>query len=80
MTILPPKFRDIAMGPLQARHGTQAAYSGQGNSMNRSLARELDLPLVCDNDSHFLLAGVDHSFSRTTAGSIRNRSERQIDD
>ena len=43
MVILPPKVRDIVMGPLGAEHGTQAVYSGQGNNMNRTLARTFDL-------------------------------------
>ncbi len=43
MVILPPKFRDIELGPLAAANGRQAAYSGQGNDMNRSLARRFDL-------------------------------------
>ncbi|MEH6583738.1 MAG: immune inhibitor A domain-containing protein [Halioglobus sp.] len=46
MVILPPKFRDIEMGPLQSRNGKQAVYSGQGNDMNRSLSRRFDLSQV----------------------------------
>ncbi len=43
MVILPPKVRDIVMGPLGAEQGAQAVYSGQGNNMNRTLARTFDL-------------------------------------
>ncbi|WP_241262998.1 M6 family metalloprotease domain-containing protein [Parahaliea mediterranea] len=43
MVILPPKYRDIELGPLGADNGRQAAYSGQGNDMHRSLARRFDL-------------------------------------
>jgi immune inhibitor A len=43
MVILPPKFRDIEMGPLADNNGTQAAYSGQGNDVRRSLSRSFDL-------------------------------------
>ena len=50
MVILPPKFRDIDMGPLGAAQGEQAAYSGQGNNMNRTLARTFDLSAVPANE------------------------------
>ncbi|QFU77830.1 peptidase [Halioglobus maricola] len=43
MVILPPKYRDIELGPLTGANGNQAAYSGQGNDMNRSLVRKFDL-------------------------------------
>jgi bacillopeptidase F (M6 metalloprotease family) len=43
MVILPPKFRDIELGPLSPAQGQQAAYSGQGNDMLRSLSRRFDL-------------------------------------
>ncbi len=43
MVILPPKFRDIELGPLTAEQGSQAAYSGQGNDMLRTLGRTFDL-------------------------------------
>jgi immune inhibitor A len=49
MVILPPKFRDIALGPLTGAQGKQAAYSGQGNDMNRSLSRQFDLSKVANN-------------------------------
>lgn len=42
MVILPPKFRDIELGPLGDSNGKQAAYSGQGNDMLRSLSRRFD--------------------------------------
>lgn len=42
MVILPPKYRDIELGPLESRHGKQSAYSGQGNDMLRSLSRTFD--------------------------------------
>ncbi len=42
MVILPPKYRDIEMGPLESRHGRQAAYTGQGNDMLRTLSRDFD--------------------------------------
>lgn len=46
MVILPPKFRDIVLGPLKVSNGHQAAYSGQGNDMLRSLERSFDLSTV----------------------------------
>ena len=46
MVVLPPKFRDIEMGPLGSGNGRQAAYSGQGNNLNRSLSRQFDLGTV----------------------------------
>lgn len=46
MVILPPKFRDIEMGPLGAAQGRQAVYTGQGNGMNRTLSRTFDLSAV----------------------------------
>jgi immune inhibitor A len=62
MVILPPKFRDIELGPLTAGNGKQAAYSGQGNDMNRSLTRRFDLrkapagaPLLLTLDTWFVI-------------------------
>ncbi len=62
MVILPPKFRDIDMGPLGARQGAQAIYTGQGNNMNRTLARTFDLravpadePVVMSLDAWFVI-------------------------
>jgi immune inhibitor A len=46
MVILPPKYRDIELGPLATRHGKQAAYSGQGNDMLRTLSRKFDFSAV----------------------------------
>lgn len=46
MIILPPKYRDIEMGPLESRHGKQAVYSGQGNDMLRTLSRTFDFSEV----------------------------------
>ncbi len=62
MVILPPKIRTIELGPLQAGQGKQAAYSGQGNSMNRTLQRRFDLsnltagePVVMSLDAWFVI-------------------------
>jgi immune inhibitor A len=49
MVILPPKYRDIELGPLTAANGKQAAYSGQGNDMLRSLGRRFDLRQVAED-------------------------------
>lgn len=46
MVILPPSDRHIELGPLAAANGSQAAYSGQGNDMIRSLSRRFDLGSV----------------------------------
>jgi M6 family metalloprotease-like protein len=46
MVILPPKFRDIQLGPLESRHGKQAIYTGQGNDMLRTLSRTFDFSEV----------------------------------
>jgi M6 family metalloprotease-like protein len=48
MVILPPKYRDIEMGPLEAHNGKQAAYSGQGNDMLRTLSRTFDFSDVAE--------------------------------
>ena len=42
MIILPPKYRDIELGPLTAANGAQAIYSGQGNDVRRELSRQFD--------------------------------------
>ena len=62
MVILPPKVRNIVMGPLGDAQGAQAAYSGQGNNMNRTLTRTFDLravpatdPVVMDVDAWFVI-------------------------
>ena len=49
MVVLPPKVRELRMGPLQAQHGMQAAYSGQGNDLNHYLSRRFDFTKVANN-------------------------------
>lgn len=46
MVILPPRSRDIELGPLSADNGEQAVYSGQGNDVLRSLSRTFDLGTI----------------------------------
>ena len=48
MVILPPKIRTLTLGPLTAAQGRQAAYSGQGNDLQRTLSRDFDLRAVAD--------------------------------
>ena len=48
MVILPPKIRELRMGPLASNNGLQAAYSGQGNELNHFLSRGFDLRGVDD--------------------------------
>ena len=61
MVILPPKIRELRMGPLQDEHGVQAAYTGQGNDLNHYLSRTFDLrdagvgPLVLEFDTWFTI-------------------------
>jgi hypothetical protein len=43
MVILPPKIRELRMGPLIAENRRQAAYTGQGNDLNHYLSRRFDL-------------------------------------
>src|SRR5690606_11104080 len=43
LAILPPKIRELRMGPLAAGNGNQAAYTGQGNDLNHYLSRNFDL-------------------------------------
>lgn len=43
LVVLPPKIRELRMGPLAANNGSQVAYSGQGNDMNHFLSRTFDL-------------------------------------
>lgn len=43
MVILPPKIRELRMGPLMEANGRQAAYTGQGNDLNHYLSRRFDL-------------------------------------
>ncbi|MDR2214152.1 MAG: immune inhibitor A [Pseudomonadales bacterium] len=60
LVILPPKIRELRLGPLTAANGKQAAYTGQGNDLNHYLARRLDLralnaaaPILLDLDAWF---------------------------
>jgi bacillopeptidase F (M6 metalloprotease family) len=60
MVILPPKIRELRMGPLGAANGKQAAYTGQGNDLNHYLSRRFDLrnvdaevPIQLDLDAWF---------------------------
>ncbi|MDG1164159.1 MAG: immune inhibitor A [Porticoccaceae bacterium] len=60
MVVLPPKFRELYLGPLESAQGQQAIYTGQGNDMNHYLSRSFDLrdvaadqPLVLSFDSWF---------------------------
>lgn len=55
MIILPPKYRDIALGTLTASNGKLAAYSGQGNDMQRSMQRHFDFSDV-DSDTDIILS------------------------
>lgn len=43
MVVLPPKLRQLELGPLGPQQGRLAAYSGQGNDLQRSLSRRFDL-------------------------------------
>ena len=50
MVILPPKLRQLQLGPLGPDQGRQAAYSGQGNDLQRTLERTVDLrPLASES-------------------------------
>lgn len=59
MVVLPPKIRELRMGPLGAAQGVQAAYTGQGNDLNHFLSRTFDLrqaadgPVVLELDAWF---------------------------
>jgi immune inhibitor A len=55
MIILPPKYRDITMGPLTTANGKLAAYSGQGNDIRRTLSRDFDFTNV-DGDTSLILS------------------------
>ena len=46
MVILPPKIRELRMGPLTEAQGQQSAYTGQGNDLNHYLSRTLDFRQV----------------------------------
>lgn len=43
LVILPPKIRELRLGPLTEAQGRQAAYTGQGNDLNHYLGRRFDL-------------------------------------
>ncbi|MES2625442.1 MAG: immune inhibitor A domain-containing protein [Pseudomonadota bacterium] len=49
LVVLPPKIRELRMGPLADVNGKQAAYTGQGNDLNNYLSRQLDLRNVKDD-------------------------------
>ena len=59
MVILPPKTRELRLGPLGAAQGTKAAYTGQGNDLNHYLSRTFDLrsaapgPITLEFDTWF---------------------------
>jgi len=60
MVILPPKIRELNLGPLGTAQGNYAAYSGQGNDLHNFLSRSFDLrtvaadqPLTLSFDSWF---------------------------
>ena len=60
MVILPPKIRELNLGPLGEAQGQYAVYSGQGNDLNHFLTRSFDLskvvpeqPLILSFDSWF---------------------------
>jgi immune inhibitor A len=59
LVILPPKIRELRMGPLTERQGRQAAYTGQGNDLNHYLGRRFDFrnvapgPLAMELDAWF---------------------------
>jgi len=59
MVILPPKIRELRLGPLGQEHGGRAAYTGQGNDLNHYLSRTFDLadageaPIVLEFDTWF---------------------------
>lgn len=61
MVILPPNIRELRMGPLEERHGSQAAYTGQGNDLNHYLSRTFDLreagdgPVILEFDAWFTI-------------------------
>lgn len=60
MIILPPKIRELHLGPLGTAQGKYAAYSGQGNDLHNFLSRSFDLrnieanqPLILSFDTWF---------------------------
>ncbi|MEX2367121.1 MAG: M6 family metalloprotease domain-containing protein [Pseudohongiellaceae bacterium] len=56
MVILPPKIRELRMGPLLSENGRQAAYTGQGNDLNHYLSRSFDFR---DVDAEQLIMELD---------------------
>ncbi len=60
MVILPPKIRELRMGPLLGNNGEQAAYTGQGNDLNHYLSRRFDFS---DLDSDELVLEFDTWFT-----------------
>jgi len=54
MVILPPKIRELRMGPLLAANGEQAAYTGQGNDLNNYLSRRFDLSEISSREELIL--------------------------
>jgi M6 family metalloprotease-like protein len=59
MVILPPKIRQLRMGPLATNNGRQAAYTGQGNDMQHYLSRRFDFRTVTANPTLELDAWFD---------------------
>ena len=43
MIILPPKIRELQLGPLSETQGNYAIYTGQGNDLHHFLSRSFDL-------------------------------------
>lgn len=52
MVILPPKIKELRMGPLIENNGNQAAYTGQGNELNHFMSRHFDLRNVEASSVH----------------------------
>ena len=46
MIILPPKVRELQLGPLSSDQGKYAVYTGQGNDLHHFLSRSFDLTKV----------------------------------
>jgi hypothetical protein len=60
MIILPPKIRELNLGPLGEEQGKHAVYTGQGNDLHHFLRRSFDLrkvdaeqPLILSLDTWF---------------------------
>lgn len=73
LVILPPKIRELRMGPLGAEQGSQAAYTGQGNDLNHYLTRRVDMravdgPVSLDLDAWFRIeADWDYLYVEASA-------------